>query len=241
MNEKFKLWGGGKQHGDTKVYRVQALQDFNDVEKGQLGGYVESEDNISSALGDNSWVYDDAVVKGKSSVQGNSMVDGNSVVRDSRIEEESRISHGSSIRHSRATNAVIQNSDTFYANVQNSMISEECDVRNSRVADSELGNGASVYNSRVAESELVNDAKVSKGSYIENSKLDEAEVKRGYTNECELYDTKVENEKMEYTNNVPMQGVDHTQDHQEEMFTEDDIALSDDDLKDLDTSQGMQQ
>lgn len=58
VNDKFKLWGGGKTHDGKKVFRVQALKDFNDVKKGDLGGYIESEANISFKPGDNSWVID---------------------------------------------------------------------------------------------------------------------------------------------------------------------------------------
>jgi hypothetical protein len=31
---------------DTHLYRIEALKDFGDVKKGDLGGYVQSEDNL---------------------------------------------------------------------------------------------------------------------------------------------------------------------------------------------------
>lgn len=33
--------------GGRTLYRIEALRDFADVEKGDKGGYVESEDNLS--------------------------------------------------------------------------------------------------------------------------------------------------------------------------------------------------
>ena len=54
-----------------KLFRIKALVAFGDVEKGELGGFIEKEDNLSHD-GDawvygNAWVYGDAdyaVVKG---------------------------------------------------------------------------------------------------------------------------------------------------------------------------------
>lgn len=42
------------------LYRIQALKSFNDVKEGEIGGYVESEDNLSQE--GNCWIYDDACV-----------------------------------------------------------------------------------------------------------------------------------------------------------------------------------
>lgn len=42
-------------HGTTVLYRIKALKDFADVKEGDLGGYIESEDNLSQK--DNCWVY----------------------------------------------------------------------------------------------------------------------------------------------------------------------------------------
>lgn len=54
------------------LYRIEALRDFADVKKGDKGGYVESEDNLSHK--DNCWVYDDARVFGKDRVTDNTWV-----------------------------------------------------------------------------------------------------------------------------------------------------------------------
>lgn len=52
--------------------RIVALKDFGDVKKGDLGGWLESEENLSP-LGD-SWVSDEAKVYDKAKVSGNAEV-----------------------------------------------------------------------------------------------------------------------------------------------------------------------
>lgn len=67
-----------KVNGKT-LYRIEALKSFYDVNKGELGGYIESENNLShdgSCL-----VYDEACVLDKAIIKGNIMVSANSVVR----------------------------------------------------------------------------------------------------------------------------------------------------------------
>ena len=80
------------------LFRIKALKDFNDVKKGDIGGYVESEKNLSQ-LGD-CWIYDNAKVYdnaevcdnaqvcGKAKVYGNAYVFGNAkVCCKARVED----------------------------------------------------------------------------------------------------------------------------------------------------------
>ena len=55
-----------------KLYRIRALKSFGDVKKGDLGGYIESESNLSHE--GNCWVYDDAKVFGKDCICGDTML-----------------------------------------------------------------------------------------------------------------------------------------------------------------------
>lgn len=67
-----------------QVYRIRALKNFADVQIGDIGGYVESEGNLSQE--NDCWVYDDAIVKDKARVEGkvcikdHAIVEGNSCV-----------------------------------------------------------------------------------------------------------------------------------------------------------------
>lgn len=51
--------------------RIKALRDFGNVKKGDIGGYIEKEANLSHD-GD-CWVYDNAQVCGDALVYGNAM------------------------------------------------------------------------------------------------------------------------------------------------------------------------
>lgn len=67
-----------------RICRIRALRDFGDVQKGDLGGYVQDEENLSHE--GNCWIYDDshvidnARVEGDAKVRGSSYLLGNSYV-----------------------------------------------------------------------------------------------------------------------------------------------------------------
>lgn len=52
-----------------KLFRIKALVAFGNVEKGELGGFIEKEDNLSH--GGNAWVSGNARVSGDARVSGN--------------------------------------------------------------------------------------------------------------------------------------------------------------------------
>ncbi|MCZ2159199.1 hypothetical protein NPX99_08070 [Bartonella sp. 220] len=54
------------------LYRIRALKDFGDVKKGDLGGFIEKESNLSHK--GNCWVYDKARVFQNAKVSGNAKV-----------------------------------------------------------------------------------------------------------------------------------------------------------------------
>lgn len=78
-NKKYELTNEsmGLCNGVT-VYRIRALRDFGDVERGELGGFVQSEDNLSHA--GNAWVYDNARVFDKARVIENARVERDATV-----------------------------------------------------------------------------------------------------------------------------------------------------------------
>ena len=55
------------------LYRIKALRDFGDVKAGDLGGFVESEDNLCHY--GTAWVHDNARVHGDAYVWGYAQVD----------------------------------------------------------------------------------------------------------------------------------------------------------------------
>nr|DAE46939.1 MAG TPA: Putative transferase, nesg, ydcK, Structural Genomics.38A [Ackermannviridae sp.] len=58
----------------AKLFRIKATASFGSVEKGQLGGFIEKEDNLSHD--GNAWVYGDARVSGDAMVCGDARVSG---------------------------------------------------------------------------------------------------------------------------------------------------------------------
>lgn len=100
------------------VHRICALRDFGRVHTGDIGGYVESEDNLSQEGG--AWIYGDAIVCdnarvfenalvcdnakvfGSASVYGDAVVAGNaSVYGFARVSGRSKV-HGCASVHERA-------------------------------------------------------------------------------------------------------------------------------------------
>ena len=76
--KKYKLTDETINVNEVTLYRIEALIDFNDVCKGDKGGFIENERNLSQ--GNNCWVYGDAKVHGNAEVYGNAMVLGNTMV-----------------------------------------------------------------------------------------------------------------------------------------------------------------
>ena len=58
----------------VKLFRIKALIEFGNVKAGDLGGYIEKEENLSH-MGD-AWVSDDARISGDAQVFGDARVSG---------------------------------------------------------------------------------------------------------------------------------------------------------------------
>jgi carbonic anhydrase/acetyltransferase-like protein (isoleucine patch superfamily) len=68
------------------LYRIRALKDFGRVKAGDLGGFIESERNLSHDgdcwVGDDARVYQEAVVSGDARVYGRAHVYGRARIED---------------------------------------------------------------------------------------------------------------------------------------------------------------
>ena len=71
---------------DAVLYRIQALRNFGDVREGDLGGFVESEMNLSHE--GKCWIYDDVMVFDKASVRHDAKVFGECQIFDSAVVAE---------------------------------------------------------------------------------------------------------------------------------------------------------
>lgn len=96
MNKKYKFTGETREIVGVTVHRIRALVDFSIVKAGDLGGWIESEANLSQE-GD-AWVFDNATVFGNAFVSGDALVFGNALVYggamvygDARVSGDARV------------------------------------------------------------------------------------------------------------------------------------------------------
>ena len=84
MENKYKLTEESISYFGKTLYHIEALKDFGNVKKGDKGGYVQSEENLSQEgncwIYDNAKVFDSAVVYGNAKVFDNAQVFGNATV-----------------------------------------------------------------------------------------------------------------------------------------------------------------
>ena len=78
MSKKFELTSNFKVFLGRKLFQIKALVSFGDVKEGDLGGYIEKEENLSHC--GNAWVYGNAKVYGDAEVYGDAKVYGNAWV-----------------------------------------------------------------------------------------------------------------------------------------------------------------
>lgn len=89
--KKYELTSETKVINGVELHRIKALESFGNIKKGELGGWIESEKNLSQ-YGD-AWVYEhakvfdnamvggDATIRGYATVYGKAMVGGDATVR----------------------------------------------------------------------------------------------------------------------------------------------------------------
>ena len=78
MSKKFELTSNFKVFLGRKLFQIKAMVSFGNVKEGDLGGYIEKEENLSHC--GNAWVYGNAKVYGDAEVYGNAEVCGDAKV-----------------------------------------------------------------------------------------------------------------------------------------------------------------
>ena len=111
MEKKYRLTEETINVEGKTLYRIEALKDFGNVKKGEKGGYVENEDNLSHY--DNCWVYENAMVSGKAQVYDNAKIYGNAVVSDNaKVYDDAMVYGKAKVRD----NAIIHNNAIIFGN-----------------------------------------------------------------------------------------------------------------------------
>ena len=95
-NKKYELTDESIEWSGVTLRRIRALRDFGNVEQGELGGFVQSEANLSH-YGE-SWVYSNAKVFNSARVIDNGKVfyeaevyENAIVIKDSRVDYKARV------------------------------------------------------------------------------------------------------------------------------------------------------
>ena len=96
MDKKYILTEKTKEFKGHTLYRIQAVKDFGDVKKGDLGGWIETEKNLSQDdyawVGGEAMVFNNALVSGNAWVFDDAMVYGNAwVTGDAKVFNSARI------------------------------------------------------------------------------------------------------------------------------------------------------
>ena len=86
MEKKYKLTDETIEFNGVKLHRIEALRDLVCVKKGDKGGFVQSEKNLSQF--GNCWIFDDSKAIGNSHVLKNAVLSGNSIICDNAVASE---------------------------------------------------------------------------------------------------------------------------------------------------------
>lgn len=155
MIKKYKLTDATLVWKGHTLHRIEAITEFGCIGVGDLGGWVESEDNLSHW--DNCWIYNDAKVYGKACVRDEAKIFDNAEVYDNAcvngnalVYDKAKIYEFSEIR-------------------EKSRVCGEAQVYGSAV----IGGYAMVCgNSKVHNADILNDAKISGNAEVYGAVVD---------------------------------------------------------------------
>lgn len=83
--KKYEFTEETKVFCGRKLHRIRALRDFNDVKAGDLGGFIEKEENLSHE--GNCWIYNNAKICGCARIYGNAVIYGNAEIYNGKWDK----------------------------------------------------------------------------------------------------------------------------------------------------------
>ena len=98
MEKKYKLTDETINVNGKTLYRIKSLNDFGNMKKGDKGGFVEKEENLSQSgdcwVYDNAKVYNNAKVFDYADIYGNAEIFGNAIVSgNARVYGNAKVYH----------------------------------------------------------------------------------------------------------------------------------------------------
>ena len=151
MEKKYKLTDETIEFNGVKLYRIEALKDFGCVKKGDKGGFVQSEKNLSQL--ENCWIFDDSKAIGNSYVYQNAVLLSNSIICDNAFATGFSWIFGHSIVCEKAT--ITHNARIYFNSVicGNSYVSGNAMLTESRVDGvSEVTGNAEIHDALIKKS-----------------------------------------------------------------------------------------
>ena len=96
MNLKYVFTNETLQHDGRILHRIKALKSFGNVNKNDLGGWIEKEDNLSQEgdcwIADNAKVYDKAYVYDNAQLYDNAIICGEAkIYNDAKLHDYARV------------------------------------------------------------------------------------------------------------------------------------------------------
>ena len=151
MEKKYRLTDETIEFNGVKLYRIEALKNFGCVKKGDKGGFVQSEKNLSQL--ENCWIFDDSKAIGNSYVYQNAVLLSNSIICDNAFATGFSWIFGHSIVCEKAT--ITHNARIYFNSVicGNSYVSGNAMLTESRVDGvSEVTGNAEIHDALIKKS-----------------------------------------------------------------------------------------
>ena len=151
MEKKYRLTDETIEFNGVKLYRIEALKNFGCVKKGDKGGFVQSEKNLSQL--ENCWIFDDSKAIGNSYVYQNAVLSSNSIICDNAFATGFSWIFGHSIVCEKAT--ITHNARIYFNSVicGNSYVSGNAMLTESRVDGvSEVTGNAEIHDALIKKS-----------------------------------------------------------------------------------------
>ena len=147
-NKKYILTDETIKINNHILYRIQAVKDFGNVQKGDFGGWIESENNLSQV--GKCWVWDDAMIYDSAKVSDNAVVYGSAeIYGKAKVRGNATIGDNAKAYD----NAVVYDNAKIYGNA---MVYGDSEIRgnaevleNAKVSDAHISDEAVVYGNAV--------------------------------------------------------------------------------------------
>ena len=145
----------------VKLYRIRALRNIGMVKKGQLGGFIEKEYNLSqdgeSWVGGNAWVFMNAQVKDNATVSGDAIVFGRAkILNDAIVTDNAKVYDNTRVINNAAVygnvkiggNSLIEDNNSYLY-----MSNGDRDITFSRMSDNSVYMVTEVFEGTIDEAE----------------------------------------------------------------------------------------